>query len=152
MATIHPARPYQNAEMSFPPSPDAAHPGHQAVPGPLKGTLAPFFPAAILDRVQIAEVGVIQTPWIIKVERSTPSVVAEASMAIAGGAVKDFKDDGAQVARRGVRRHAAGAGRGKPGVSSAHALTVSQNSPLLQRPQSEVSRDQPASSSTTHPP
>jgi hypothetical protein len=30
--------------------------------GPLKGTLAPFFPAAILDRVQIAEVGVIQNP------------------------------------------------------------------------------------------
>jgi len=55
------------------------------LPGPLKDTLAPFFPAAILDRVQIAEVGVIQTPWIIKVERSTPSVVAEASMAIAGG-------------------------------------------------------------------
>lgn len=35
-----------------------AHP----LPGPLKGTLAPFFPAAILDRVQIAEVGVIQNP------------------------------------------------------------------------------------------
>src|SRR5216683_4031855 len=44
---------------------------------------------------------------------------------------------------------------GSPGVLSAHPLTVSQNSPLLQRPQSEVSRDQPASSSTTtlsHPP
>jgi len=27
------------------------------LPGPLKDTLAPFFPAAILDRVQIAEVG-----------------------------------------------------------------------------------------------
>jgi len=35
-----------------------AHP----LQGPLKGTLAPFFPAAILDRVQIAEVGVIQNP------------------------------------------------------------------------------------------
>jgi hypothetical protein len=35
-----------------------AHP----LPGPLKGALAPFFPAAILDRVQIAEVGVIQNP------------------------------------------------------------------------------------------